>query len=184
MIGGLAGILAGILIAPKSGRETRGGLSNRAGEARQRGSETYFDARERLRERIFVAPAPGSSSNDLTRTPSHGAPLSPEPDLRMPDIQEPDQPYRDVSTPAEPPPSGRGFLRDVSRGVEDEQAGLDEAGVENPPASGDRPDELRRKIRETRERLKSYDADPGESASDEPASGDEVSGDGGEDDPR
>ncbi|MGI8866522.1 MAG: YtxH domain-containing protein [Rubrobacteraceae bacterium] len=52
LIGGAAGAIAGILLAPRSGRELRGSISNRAGEARERGRESYFDVGERMRERI------------------------------------------------------------------------------------------------------------------------------------
>src|SRR4028119_723700 len=52
LLGGAAGILAGILLAPRSGRELRGSLANHAGEARERGRETYFDAQEQMRERL------------------------------------------------------------------------------------------------------------------------------------
>ena len=51
VLGGVAGAVAGILAAPRSGRETRGSILNRAGEARERGRESYFEARERARER-------------------------------------------------------------------------------------------------------------------------------------
>lgn len=52
LLGGAVGALAGILLAPRSGRETRGSISNRAGEARERSREAYFDAQERVREHV------------------------------------------------------------------------------------------------------------------------------------
>ena len=52
LLGGAAGILAGILLAPRSGKELRGSVMERAGEARERGRETYFDAQEQMRERM------------------------------------------------------------------------------------------------------------------------------------
>lgn len=52
LLGGAVGVLAGILLAPRSGRETRGSISNRAGETRERSREAYFDAQERMRERL------------------------------------------------------------------------------------------------------------------------------------
>ncbi|MEW6637358.1 MAG: YtxH domain-containing protein, partial [Actinomycetota bacterium] len=52
VIGGLTGAIAGLLFAPKSGRELRGTLAERAGETRERGRETYFEAQESLRERL------------------------------------------------------------------------------------------------------------------------------------
>jgi gas vesicle protein len=50
ILGGLAGLAAGLLFAPRSGRETRGSLADRLWEARDRGRERYLDAQERLRE--------------------------------------------------------------------------------------------------------------------------------------
>src|SRR5918998_4301419 len=52
LLGTAAGILAGILLAPRSGRELRGSVVERAGEARERGRETLFEARERMQERL------------------------------------------------------------------------------------------------------------------------------------
>ena len=51
LLGGAAGLLAGVLIAPRSGRELRGSLTDRAGEARERGRESFFETREEMRER-------------------------------------------------------------------------------------------------------------------------------------
>lgn len=118
LLGGVAGLLAGILLAPRSGRELRGSLRDRAEEARERSRESLFEAQERMQERISEA--------------REGPDRRPEPE----------------ATDAEPagPASGaprRPFLRDVSRG-EDEPGGR---GVE-------RSEELRRKVRETRARLR------------------------------
>ena len=113
LLGGAAGILAGILLAPRSGRELRGSVRERAGEARERGRETLFEARERVQERL-------SEAREGPRQDPSGAP--PE----------------DAATPR------RSHLRDVSRGVEEEPVGRD----------AERSEELRRKVRETRERLK------------------------------
>ena len=55
LLGGAAGILAGILLAPRSGKELRGSIADRAGEARERSRETYFEAQERMRERLAEA---------------------------------------------------------------------------------------------------------------------------------
>jgi gas vesicle protein len=109
LLGGVAGILAGILLAPRSGKELRGSVMERAGEARERGRESLFEARERMQERLSEAregsqqvPSPGSRPEDAT-------PRRPQ-------------------------------LRDVS------------GGVAGGPA--ERSEELRRKVRETRDRLK------------------------------
>lgn len=125
LLGGAAGVLAGILLAPRSGRELRGSLANRAGEARERGRETYFDAQEQMRERL-------AEVREGARQPSDATPESEGPG-----------PFAE-ETVAEAP---RAHLRDVSHGVEAHAA--DEAGVE-----AERSEELRRKVRETRERLR------------------------------
>lgn len=52
LLGGAVGALVGLLLAPRSGRELRGTFADRAGEARERGRETYFETQERMRERI------------------------------------------------------------------------------------------------------------------------------------
>lgn len=109
VLGGAVGALVGILLAPRSGRELRGSLANRAGEARERSRETYFEAQEQMRERLAEV-----------REGSHKRPGTV--DLG--------------GTAGETP---RPYLRDVSR-----EAGSD----------AERSEELRRKVRETRERLR------------------------------
>ena len=81
LLGGAAGILAGILLAPRSGKELRGSVKERAGEARERGRETLFEARERVQERLSVAresPRPEPSSDarpgDAATPPRRRAP--------------------------------------------------------------------------------------------------------------
>jgi hypothetical protein len=114
LLGGAAGILAGILLAPRSGKELRGSVKERAGEARERGRETLFEARERVQERL-------SEAREGPR-PEPSADARPE----------------DAATPP------RSHLRASRGGVEDGPAGRD----------AERSEELRRKVRETRARLK------------------------------
>ena len=102
VLGGAAGALVGILLAPRSGKELRGSLANRAGEARE-GSH---------KPRPDVANLGGMSP--------------PEEETEMPRPQ----------------------LRDVSKDVVDE--------VEETP-DAERSEELRRKVRETRERLRGHE---------------------------
>jgi len=120
LLGSAAGILAGILLAPRSGRELRGSVMERAGEARERGRETLFEARERMQERLSEV--------------REGSRQSP------PESSAPD--------PEDAAPPGRSHLRDVSREAEGEEY----AG---------RSEELRRKVRETRARLKGRLEGPG-----------------------
>jgi gas vesicle protein len=110
LLGGAAGILAGILLAPRSGRELRGTIMERAEEARERGRESLFEAQERMQERL--AEARGTSP----RRPG----------------------FAEDATPDTP---RQHRLRDVSRGVDEGE-------------SAERSEELRRKVRETRARLK------------------------------
>lgn len=141
LIGGAAGVIAGILLTPRSGRELRGSISNRAGEARERGRERYFDMGERMQERISRARdgSPGRSPGDDEVGFENAATVgeSPAPSGEWP-------PLRDVSrdAPIAPPPEADPFA-DV--------AGTDEGEINEAPAS--RSEELRRKVRETRARL-------------------------------
>ena len=135
VLGGAVGALVGILLAPRSGRELRGSIANRAGEARERGRETYFEAQEQLRDRLAEA-----------REGSHQSP-------GVVDLggSSPTQGETRGETRAPRP-----YLRDVSRDV----AGV-EAADESPDV--ERSEELRRKVRETRERLRGREGgEPGQ----------------------
>ncbi len=140
VLGGLTGVLAGILFAPKSGRELRGSISSRAGEARERGRETYFDAQERVQERVAEArerpprPAGADLVEDEVGDPLPKLrPAAPEPDFgALVDPALTESPLAGAS--ADPPP-----LRDVSR-----DAARPEENTE----------EMRRRIQETRSRLR------------------------------
>ncbi len=133
VIGGVAGALVGILLAPRSGRETRGSIASRAGEARERSRESYFEARERARERAAEfrdAPSVREERLDLTVGP----------------VDDPE--------PVEPPPvfpSAAPPLRDVSR----------EEPEDLEPQPEAEPEELRRRIQETRSRLRARLDRPG-----------------------
>ena len=121
VLGGAVGALVGILLAPRSGKELRGSLANRAGEARERGRETYFDAQEQMRERLAeVREGPRGRPEAVDLGDSY--PASGEAGAQRP------------------------YLRDVSRDVEPEAA----EGI----ADAERSEQLRRKVRETRERLR------------------------------
>lgn len=117
LLGGAAGLLAGVLFAPRSGRELRGSLADRAGEARERGRESFFEAQEGMRERR-------SAAREGRRPPEEPQPSPEEETVR-------------VSHPR---------LRDVS--------GDFGGPVEEPGGETERSEELRRKVRETRERLR------------------------------
>ena len=122
VLGGAVGALVGILLAPRSGKELRGSLANRAGEARERGRETYFGAQEQVRDRL--------------------AEVREGPRKQRPEV---------VDLGGSPPPGGktaRPHLRDVSKDVV--------GGVEADDGitTAERSEELRRKVRETRERLR------------------------------
>jgi gas vesicle protein len=141
VLGGIAGALAGILLAPKSGKELRGSIANRAGEARERSRETYFEAQERVQERFAEARerGPRGEGDRSVRAvadtlPKFGSP-DPEPLIET-SIEEP------VESPPVSPP-----LRDVSRDMPQEVTRL--ASEEEPD-----PEEIRRKIQETRSRLR------------------------------
>lgn len=152
VIGGLAGMIAGVLLAPKSGRETRGGFADRAGEARQRSTETYFDARERLRER---ASATAAANQPRRAEPEVAHDLGHPPETEFAPERDAG---RDTERDTEPQP--RPLLRDVSLDASQEAAEPETGGAQgesDPEAARQsvRSEELRRKIRETRDRLKS-----------------------------
>jgi gas vesicle protein len=116
LVGGAAGLLAGVLIAPRSGRELRGSISDRAGEARERGRESFFETREGMRERR------AAFREGRGRPPARQAP------------------------PEEAAPTARPRLREVS--------GDPEGPAGGSVGEAERSEELRRKVRETRERLR------------------------------
>ena len=126
VLGGAVGALVGILLAPRSGKELRGSLANRAGEARERGRERYFGAQEQMRDRLAGA-REGSRQGRQEVADLGGSPASEE----------------ETETP-------RPHLRDVSKDVSRDVVG----GVEEKNTDEERSDELRRKVKETRERLR------------------------------
>ena len=127
LLGGAAGLLAGVLFAPRSGRELRGSLSDRAGEARERGRESFFERREGMRERraaLFEDRGHPSARQDT------------------PDEEAPRPRLRELSVDPEGPAPGPAV---------------------GPATEAERSEELRRKVRETRERLRGKQ-DPGPEA--------------------
>ena len=146
VLGGLVGVAAGILLSPRSGKELRGSIANRAGEARERGRETYFGVQERARERLAEArdrPPPGYDTPEDTLSPR---PAETRPRL----VKPPGEPLGPLAEEpaAEEPVSTPPPLRDVSG--------------EAPPGSGGDPEELRRRIREARSRLRERLEGPGD----------------------
>ena len=143
LLGGAAGILAGILLAPRSGKELRGSIADRAGEARERGRETYFEAQERMRERLAEAREgshPRPEDADLMTAGAAGPP----PEDASPAGQRRPQ-LRDVSKD-ESKDESKDVSGDVSRDVV--------AGREpEEETTAERSEELRKKVRETRARL-------------------------------
>ena len=134
VLGGAAGVLAGILLAPRSGKELRGSIASRAGEARERGRESYFEARERAQERAAEArDAPTVREDDLDLTV--GPPSDPDPVEPPPVFPSAAPPLRDVSAEGEP-----------------------DAGA----PSDEESEELRRRIQETRSRLRARLDRPGD----------------------
>jgi gas vesicle protein len=139
LLGGAAGLLAGVILAPRSGRELRGSIADRTGEARERGRETLFEAQERLQERRAAAregsyrharAADTDDADVVPPSPAEAAPRGPAP--RRPRLRE---------VPREVPPE---VPHDFAEDASDETA---EWG-------GERSEELRRKVRETRARLR------------------------------
>ena len=132
LLGGAAGLLAGVLIAPRSGREIRGTLTDRAGEARERGRESFFETREGMRERRSAL------------RERRGRPAGPP---REAASEEPT-----VAAPR---------LRDVSHDPEATVEAPAEGHAEGHATGAERSEELRKKVRETRERLRGKQQDLG-----------------------
>lgn len=154
VLGGVAGALAGILLAPKSGKELRGSIASRAGEARERGRETYFEAQERVQERIAESrerpPQRGETTPDQAgyQLPALGSSTAPEPVLGYePSAGAPAEasPETPAGATSGPPP-----LRDVSWDA-----------PRHAPEEEPDPEEIRRKIQETRSRLRARLENPG-----------------------
>ncbi len=122
--------MAGILLAPRSGKELRGSIADRAGEARERSRETYFEAQERMRERLAEAREGSRRRPEDTDLTTAGA-AGPSPEEETPASQR------------------RPQLRDVSRDV----AGGEPGGAPEEETTAERSEELRKKVRETRARL-------------------------------
>jgi gas vesicle protein len=142
VLGGAVGALVGILLTPRSGRELRGSIADRAGETRDRSRENYFETQERLRERLSEMGEAEPRWAAETEKVSFGSDAGP--------VEE--------ETPFESDPSNprlRG-LRDVSREMREEPT-----QPENDRPAVDRSEELRRKVRETRERLRKRTEGPG-----------------------
>lgn len=139
VLGGIAGALAGILLAPKSGKELRGSISSRASETRERSRETYFEAQERMRERIAEARRERPSRGRESRFEGEDF-VDPFPKKLGPEMPDP---ALDSGLPVGEPAGASpepGPLHDVSRDVARRESGED-------------PEELRRRIQETRSRL-------------------------------
>ena len=132
LLGGAAGLLAGVLIAPRSGRELRGSLTDRAGEARERGRESFFETREGMRERR-------SALLDRRGRPAETS----------------------RQAPPEEHPVAAPRLRDVSHDPEATVEAPAEGPVKDPATGAERSEELRKKVRETRERLRGKQQDLG-----------------------
>jgi gas vesicle protein len=124
LLGGAAGLLAGVVLAPRSGRELRGSIADRAGEARERSRETLFEAQERLQERRAAA-----------REGSHRHARGADGDAAA--LGDPE------AAPPGPAPL-RPRLREVPRDTSGETA----------EREAERSEELRKKVRETRARLR------------------------------
>lgn len=136
VLGGVAGALAGILLTPKSGKELRGSMANRAGEARERSRETYFEAQERVQERFAEARERASRREGDRPVQAVGDSLL---NLDSPDAESLSE------SPVESPPASFP-LRDVSRNAPQEMTW--------PVSEKPDPEKIRRKIQETRSRLR------------------------------
>lgn len=121
LLGGAIGALAGVFLAPRSGRELRSNIANRAGEVRERSRETYFETSERLQERFAETRGGGFARPE------------PEPEATLGQDVSPEEPANFTERPR---------LREVSSEVSGEES------------QDTRSEELRKKVQETRARLR------------------------------
>lgn len=155
ILGGAVGALVGIVLAPRSGKELRGSIADRAGEARDRSRENYFETQERLRERLAEMgegdtrrpknPEEVSLGTTGAGTSTQESPPEPGPDVHQPHFQG----LRDVSKETREEPNAR---------PENDESEGDQMG----DGSVDRSEELRRKVQETRDRLRRRAEGPGD----------------------
>ena len=136
LLGGAVGALAGILLAPRSGRELWGSIADRAGDARERSRESYFQAQERMQERFSEGFAGTRENPRGTTTPENEVFAGPA----------------DASTQPAPETATRLPLRDVSWNAQ--RADEREPTGESAGDSAEVQEELRRRVRETRARLR------------------------------
>lgn len=132
LLGGAVGALAGILLAPRSGRELRGSIADRAGEARERSRESYFQAQERMQERFSEGFAGTRETPRRATTPENEAFAGPA----------------DASTQPAPETATHPPLRDVSWNAQGDDK------HEPTGDSAETQEDLRRRVRETRARLR------------------------------
>ncbi|HSL01556.1 MAG TPA: YtxH domain-containing protein [Rubrobacteraceae bacterium] len=143
LLGGAAGLLAGVILAPRSGREMRGSIADRAGEARERSRETLFEAQERLQERRAAA-----REGSHRRARDSDAATIGEPEVAP---QPPGELGRQDPEPLRP--RLHEVPRDLAEETPDESAGRE----------AERSEELRRKVQQTRARLRERLVTPPES---------------------
>ena len=88
VLGGAVGALVGILLAPRSGRELRGSLANRAGEARERSRERYFGAQEQMRDRLAETREGSRKPRRDVANLGGPSPSEEEPDMLRPRLRD------------------------------------------------------------------------------------------------
>ena len=163
VLGGAIGALVGIVIAPRSGKELRGSIADRAGEARDRSRENYFETQERLRERLAemgdgemrrpTNPEEASLGTSGAETPVQEPASEPDPGAQRPRFQglrDVSRERREVESAAQP---------EDGKSVDDLAGDL--AGDLTDNRIDDRSEELRRKVQETRDRLRRRTEGPG-----------------------
>lgn len=146
VLGGVAGAVAGILAAPRSGRETRGSILNRAGEARERSREGYFEASERARERRSGRGNPFFRGSEPSEPPEMTLGDTRPDEETLSEDSAPEASEQPEAPPGEAPP-GESPLRAVT--------------PEESAVSSEEREELRRRVERTRQRLRGRGS-PGE----------------------
>ncbi len=121
VLGGLVGALASAFLTPRSAKELRGSIANRAGEVRERVRESYFEAQERMQERL--AEVRERSSGRGEEIYSVREDVDPLPRLGTERSESEPSPLRDVSRHIPRPESG-GDREEIRRKIQETRSRL------------------------------------------------------------
>lgn len=134
LLGGAVGALAGLFLAPKSGKDLRDTIISRTEEAAERGREAYFETQDRVAERV-------AEVRDQVFSQA-----TPSMDEAQHEMQVDEPPDKDAFEDA---------VNAVNSVTADDEAPGQKEPLQAPePYSSGKSEELLKKIEETRARLR------------------------------